>query len=102
MSFEVLTTQAAEDDLAGLISMLATESPITIDKVYSELIEIKQQLATYPYAYQALSNTQLRRAVLRSCRFVLYFRIHLQHVQILAILPQMLGKVSLLKRGLEK
>lgn len=99
MKYQVVILEDAEVDLGNVIALLQRESPNTLSKLKSELFLVKQHLADFPFTYQACNFEAIRRAVLYSCRYTLYYRICSRRVEVMAILPQMAGPYMLTQRG---
>lgn len=100
MEYKVTYLLSADAALDALLSTLQTSARASAKATYFELDSVTQQLATFPYAYQATENPTIRRAFLNTAEHTLYFRIKSRKVIVLAVLPQRMGLTSLRKRGL--
>lgn len=91
MIYKIVNSPKAEKDLEKIKETLQYVSPVTIRKLEPELRAIHSQLVDFPYAYQLIDGTEIRRALLRSCRHTIFFRVQSPIVEIYAILPQKAG-----------
>jgi plasmid stabilization system protein ParE len=97
MKFSSIWLPEAQGDLREAVSYYREVAPDSVLKLRKELDDIRLQIESFPYSYQAFDDS-IRRAPLRHFPYFLYYQVDGFMIVIAALLPQRFGSETIQRK----